>query len=224
MEQSVLTVVTRKEWYKLRRIWWLPFVLMLGALGDYYLSLRGFRLMHGATELWSKLLLDEYVFFDSIRWVFLFSGIWFAGFQIAPECTERRLRLLFHLPAHHHVLLSVMFGVGFGFLLMLFAVMTAGFWLIAFLNGFPPEMTWPMYVTTIPWFMASVVIWCATASAIAEPALLRRLCLALMGYAYFLLLTSSRGFAATDLCTHTLACLPWMAAFNASALRVKEGN
>ncbi len=220
----MVSAIIHKEWYKIRRIWWLPFVLMVGAMGDYYLSLRGVRLIHGATGLWAKLVEDETIFFHAIKWVFLFSGIWFAGFQTGPECLKRRLRLLFHLPVPHHLLLYTMFGVGAGLLLLLFLVMSSFFWLIAYANGFPPEMTFPMYMTTIPWLMASLVIWCATAAAIADPSLLRKVCLALMGVAYCIVLTSSRGFASLDLVPYTLICLPWVMALNASALRVKEGD
>ncbi len=224
METSLRSAILRKEYAKLRRGFWLPFVLMLGAMTDYYLSLRGFRIMHGATDLWAKLIFDEYIFFYSIKWVFLFSGIWFAGLQIVPECSGRHLRLLFHLPMNHHLLLYSMFGVGFFMLIFLFLFMSFFFWMIAHYSGFPVEMTYPMYMTTIPWFMASLVAWCATASAIADPSLLRKLCLALMGYAYFVLLTSAKGFDSITIWMYALVCLPWFFAFNASALRVKEGN
>ncbi len=220
----MIPVIIKKEWSKIRRIWWLPFVCMLVALGDYYLTLRGFRIMHGASELWAKLVFDEYIFFDTIQWVLLCSAIWFASFQIGPECVERRLRLLFHLPVHHYVLVYTMLGVGFALLTALFAFMSALFWGISFYNGFPVEMTWPMYLTTFPWFLVSLTAWCATAAVIADPSLLRKLCLTLAGYGYFIMLTSTKGFASLDLLSYTLVCLPWLLAFHASALRVKERN
>ncbi|PIE74348.1 MAG: hypothetical protein CSA19_00185 [Deltaproteobacteria bacterium] len=214
----------KKEWYKVRRIWWLPFVFMLGAIGDYYLSLRSFRLIHGATELWSQLLLKETIFFEQVKWVFLFSGVWFAVFQIGPECRQRRLRLLFHLPVNHHALLYSMLGVGLTLLTFLFLFTSCLFWIVSYCNGFPSEMTLPMYTTIIPWFLASMTSWCAVAATIADPSRLRKICLALAGYGYFTLLTSTRGFAALDLAAYSLICIPWLFALNASALRVKEGN
>ncbi len=218
----MISVTIKKEWSKIRRIWWVPFVCMLVALVDYYLTLRNVGLMHGANQLWANLLFDEYVFFDAIKWVFLFSGIWFAGFQIGPECVEKRLRLLFHLPVYHHVLLYTMLGVGFTLLILLFVITTGVFWLISSAYGFPFEMTLPMYKAMVPWFIASLTSWCATAAVIADPSFLRKLCLALAGYGYFTLLTSARGFAQIDLFVHTLICIPWLLAFNAAALRVKE--
>ncbi len=214
----------KKEWCKLRRIWWIPFIFMLGAFGDYYLSLRGFRLMHGTTELWSQILLKETIFFTPVKWVFVFSGIWFAAFQVAPECSQRRLRLLFHLPVNHHALLYIIPAVGLSLLALLFLFASCLFWGVSCANGFPSEMTLPMYITIIPWFLTGMTSWCAVAATIADPSRARKICLALAGYGYFVLLTSTRGFAALDIPAYTLLCIPWLFALNASALRVKEGK
>ncbi|PIE73099.1 MAG: hypothetical protein CSA19_02075, partial [Deltaproteobacteria bacterium] len=90
--------------------------------------------------------------------------------------------------------------------------------------GFPTQMTWLLYLTIIPYFLLAITSWCAVAATIAEPNLLRKICLALTGYGFFVLLTSSRGFATLELSTYTLICIPWLFALNASALRVKEGD
>ena len=220
----MFTAMFKKEWYKIRRIWYLPFLLMLGALSDYYLSLQGFRLTHGSNELWFQIIYKETIFFESIKWVFLFAAIWFAAFQLVPECSGRRLRLLFHLPMNHHYLFFVIVGTGLGLLSLLFIFTSAGFWFIACKNGFPTKMTWLLYLTIIPYFLIGITSWCSVAATIAEPTLLRKICLALTGYGFFVLLTSSRGFAALELSTYTLICIPWLFALNASALRIKEGD
>ena len=89
--------------------------------------------------------------------------------------------------------------VGLTLLTFLFLFTSCLFWIVSYCNGFPSEMTLPMYTTIISWFPASMTSWCATAATIAASSYLRKTCLALTGYGYFTLLTSTRGFAALEL-------------------------
>lgn len=215
-----------KEWYKIRYIWWLPLVVSCAALCDYYWTVLAVRSMHGAINLWAGFILKEIIYFQSLKWAFIFSGIWLACFQLLPECTGRKLRVFFHIPVDYRLAFFVIFAFGIGLLTLLFLIIFTLFWVINSHFGFPYELSFPMLKTLIPWALAGMVAWCVTASVIADPSFIRKIVLAGIGIGYMTLLTAEQGYAPMDnsFWGYFLMCLPWLFALPSSALRVKEGR
>ena len=223
---SICAAVVRKEWVKMRRLFWIPFVLVVAVLCDALMTYRGVRANHGAMSLWVDLVYKQTIHFGRIYWVFLFSGLWFAALQFIPECSGKRLRLLFHLPVSHRVSLYTMVFWGIGWCLAVFFCGLAGFRLVLALMDFPPQLADPMVGTLLPWGLAAIVAYCTTASVIAEPSRIRKLAFACVGVALASLLQTSSGFSGmTDsLWLYALICLPLPLCIEAAALRVKEGS
>lgn len=214
-----------KEWIKLRRLAWVPPVLILAALIDAWLVMRSIRNNHGSVQLWNALAYKQDVYFDKLAYVLPLSGAWYACVQFLPECAGKRLRLMFHLPVSHWLALYVPVAVGLGCLAILSALALGGLWAILTLGlHLPSELAWPMIQTALPWCLASAVAYLAIAAAVADPALYRRLGLALAGFAFVTLLTRVSGFAGMSgsLIWYAVLCLPWLLALEAAALRVKE--
>lgn len=215
-----------KEWYKIRYIWWLPLIISGAALCDYYWTVLAVRSMHGAINLWAGFILKEIIYFQSLKWAFIFSGIWLACFQLYPECSGRKLRVFFHIPIDHRISFSVIIAFGFFLLLVFDLIIFALFFFINSNFGFPYELSTPMIKTLIPWALAGLVAWCATASVVADPSFVRKIVLAGIGIGYMKLLTAEQGYAPMDnsFWWYFLICLPWLFALPSSALRVKEGR
>lgn len=215
-----------KEWIKLRYFWCIPFILAGAALTDYYLTFKGVLAMHGAVDTWNGLIGKESIYFSSLQWAFILGGIWLASVQMAPECMGKRLRLLFHLPVNAILALTVPVATGLGLLALVFCSASMGFAIINCRYGLPSELSGPMLKTLLPWGLAGFTSWCATAAAIADPSFRRKICFALAGFAYVAILTGGRGYAPMNnsIWLYAAACLPWIPAVVAAALRVKEGE
>ncbi|MBQ9105937.1 MAG: hypothetical protein IJY48_07430 [Mailhella sp.] len=223
---NMIISLLRKEWIKLRLLWWVPFLVMTAALVDPLLSWRTMSSVHGAPAVWSQIIYEEAVHFTKMQSVFVFAGLWFAGAQMIPECTGGRLRLLFHLPVSHRLSLRLITVTGLIGIAALFLFSLAGFWCITRAIGFPPELIVHMAGTLYPWALAGAVAWCSLAAALADPSPLRKLAIALAGTAFVSMLISTRGFSSMNdyLWAYILICMPWPFAVEAAALRVKEGT
>lgn len=216
-----------KEWIKLRRFAWVPLLVIVGALVDAWLSMRGLRANHGTTQLWNALVYKQDIYFHKLAYALPLAGIWYALIQYLPECSGRRLRLLFHLPVSHWQALYVPAAVGLACLAVLSAGTMAGLWAILNLAfHLPSEIAVPMVLTVLPWGLSALIAYLATATTIAEPSAWRRLATALVGFAFVSMLTQTAGFnGMTDnLGLYGLICLPWLLPIEAAAQRVKEGT
>ena len=223
---TLARAVLFKEWIKLRLLVWVPVIALIAVTVDVWLTYKTIRAMHGATALWSALVYKQDIFFANMRWVLVGGGVWFACLQFLPECSGKRLRLLFHLPVTHRFSLYIIVAVGLLLTVMLSAMGIGGLLQVCSLMGFPPELAYLMAGSLLPWALAGMVAYCATAAIIAEPSLVRKLAFALFGYAYVNFLGASIGFSSMseDMWLYVLACLPWPLCLEAAALRVKEGR
>ncbi len=220
-----------KEWIKLRYIFLLPFIALLFCICDYYWTLLAVQSMHGAINLWAALVFKETIYFENIKYVFIFSGIWFAFFQLVPECTGKKLRLFFHLPINYKIALSIII---FANLLLFFLLALFCIFLFSFVNtnifNIPPEIAIPMAKTIYPWVLAGFATWCISGSIIADPSFLRKIVLFGIGYVYIQLLTATAGFAGMgtflngSLFLYVLICIPLPFMLISSCLRIKEGR
>lgn len=215
-----------KEWIKIRYICWLPLFVVGVTLCDYYWTLLAVQSMHGSINLWAGLMFKETIYFPNIKWAFIFSGIWLACFQLLPECMGQRLRLFFHLPIHHRKALAVIICTAIIQMLLLFIITGLAFTFVNNQFNFPAELSTPLLLTLIPWALAGLVSWCATAAIIADPSFMRKIMLGLVGIGYINILLAEQGFAGMQepLYLYVLICLPWAFALESSALRIKEGK
>ncbi len=220
-----------KEWIKVRYIFILPFIVILLALCDYYWTLLAVQSMHGAINLWAGLVFKETVYFENLKYVFIFSGIWYAYFQLVPECTGKKLRLFFHLPISYKVALFItIFSALFLFMLLFLVCFLAFSWINTSLFNFPKELSIPMVQTIYPWVLAGFATWCLAGAIIADPSFIRKIALGAIAYVYIQILTNTAGFAGMgslfsgSLIFYVLICIPLPFALISSCLRIKEGR
>lgn len=225
MRWAVLTRLIQKEWLKLRLWGWVPLVLTAVVLLDTYLTLHTIAAMHGKAATWLGIVQKEQVFFGHLLWVFVGAGVFWALLSMVPECIEGRLRLSLHLPADARGVLGMPVAVGVVSVLSLGLLAGAGLALVNALLGMPWLMSWPMVVTLLPWCLAGVVAWCATAACVAEPSRKRKCALLLAGAVYISMLGAYRGFDAmqTSWPLYVLVTVPWVFVPFTGAMRIKEG-
>ncbi len=189
---QVLQGLLFKEWIKLRLAAWLPFLLLLLGLLDAWQQMRGLKSAAGGAALWEQVLVRDKLYFEHLRYLPAFAGAWWAAAQWWPECRDHRLRLFFHLPVREQRALAVVAGIGLALLALLTAALCASSAAIsaAFLPWEAARMT---ALTVLPWCLAGIVTYAATAGMLIERRPLRRLWHGLVGAAFVLLLCGASG-------------------------------
>lgn len=223
MNTAIFRSLLSKEWIKLRYLGWIPFVLVIASLVDYYFRLSGMIAMHGAAPTWVGMVDKEQIFFDQLYWVFVLSGIFWAVIQTVPECYHGRARLALHLPCNPRIVLAVPATASILLLGLLFAVAYIGLNIVHGMIGFPAELSALLATALQPWALAGFVAWCATAAAAAETARLRAIAIVAFGYAYITMLKVMNGYDsyADSFWLYVLAVLPWLWVPYSAAFRVR---
>lgn len=213
-----------KEWIKLRRWGWVPLLPAAFVLANYYFTFTNMVEHRGASSVWIGTFFREQVLVTGLYWVYALAGIYWAALQLLPECSQGRLRLSMHLPVSRLAAFTVPMVVGLALMLALGAISALALLGIHTAFGFPPEISDPIIATTWPWLLAGAVVWIATAAAIAEPYVLRKALIVLLGYGSFMLLTQMRGFQmyADEFVRFVLLMAPWVTVLYAGASRMRE--
>lgn len=223
---AILRSIVLKEIIKLRLLVWLPFIVLITVLLDIFMTYKSVRSIHGPAALWVDLIYKQSIHFGRLQWVFIAAGVWFAILQFWPECSGKRLRLMFHLPVSYRISLYSIAAVGILCHVLLLLVCLIGFYSVLSAFGFPAELINPMIKTLLPWWLAGAIAYFMTAAILAEPVIFRKLAFTCVGIGYISLLTVSYGFdiMGNAIWLYALLCIPWILTIEAAALRVKEGQ
>ncbi|MDR0665800.1 MAG: hypothetical protein LBF71_00120 [Campylobacteraceae bacterium] len=226
MNKAIFKAILLKERVKLQKLFWLPFVMVIAVCADVYMSYKSVIAFHGAPSLWVQLVYKQSIYFDKLIWAFVAGGALLAYLQFMPECKNKRLRLMFHLSVSHRLLIYSMLFVGFILNVMLSLVAFICLFLVFLAFGFPHELTSQMLLSLIPWSLSGIVSYFALSAVIAETSILRRLMIVFIAAIFISLLTTVNGFFSikSDLWLYALSSFLWLFAFEAAALRIKEGK
>ncbi|MDR2789900.1 MAG: hypothetical protein LBB59_02865 [Campylobacteraceae bacterium] len=225
MNKNIFGAILLKERIKLRKFFWIPFLAAFAVIIDAYISYKGVIAHKGATMLWAELIFKQDIYFYKLQWVFIAGGILFSYAQFMPECKEKRLRLMFHLPVSYRFSIYSMMGIGIVLNLFLYIAAIAFLAALFFIMRFPCELSFDMVMTIIPWAIAGFVSYLAAAAVIAEPSIAKKFIFGGMWAVFMSLLTESHGFFSfqKDLWLYLLASLFWLFAFESAALKTKGG-
>lgn len=208
---SALKSLFYKEWLKLRLLAWIPVALMLWQISNYQLAFDHMINTRGAMLSYLTLYLQQQVFFTPLRWLFVYSAVFWALLQILPETVDDRMRLVMHLPVSRRRALTVPVITGLGLVLGFGALTALALMRVHRRWAFPDEIAVPLTLTIVPWVMAGVVAWCATAAFLSEPVRYKKAAILLFGVLTIDLLTRLGGFnpLGHDPLGFTLLILPW---------------
>jgi hypothetical protein len=225
-KKRVFKAIFLKERIKLRKFFWIPFAAVLAVVIDTYISYKGVISHKGATALWAELIYKQSIYFYKLQWVFIAGGILFAYVQFIPECKEKRLRLMFHLPVSYRFSIYSILGIGTILNLLLSAAALGLLAILFCIMRFPYELSLEMLLSIIPWMIAGVVSYLATAAVIAEISIAKKFVFGGMWAIFMSLLTENNGFFSfqADLWLYALAGMLWFFAFEEAALKTKGGK
>ena len=220
----MFTALAYKEWLKLRLVFWVPFLSVFVGLALIWVTFRHVNEMIGPTMLWVDVALVDKVFYYNLKYASVFAALWFALFQFVPECSGKRLRLLFHLPVPRRHAVYFMVGIGVACVALVCLVAIIG---VAGIVSYymPIEAVKTVLLTVAPWFLAGLPVYLGTVLVIMEPALPHKFLhgAASLFFAYELTSTSMQGAYEYSLPLYALACLLWVLPIELAAYRFKRG-
>jgi len=163
-----------KERVKLRRGWYLLALFNLLAVARLYVETRHLFRMDHAEIVWYRTIELGHIYYESLRYLPLFSALILAVIQFLPEMRDERLRLSLHLPVRAHSIIFSHLLVGSVLLAALMALSAGGLVLVTRLY-FPGEIVYSALMTSAPWFLAGLCAYLGTALAMLEPGLKLRI-------------------------------------------------
>lgn len=171
-----------KEWIKTRMVFFISLVLALATAGYAMLMVNRLVELKGVEHLWLIMLLKDNSFIDIIKYVPLAVGIATGVAQMAPEMSQKRLKLTLHLPYPQGRLLALMLATGVVELLIVFVLQAL---VIAVRYSFllPSELVWRVMLTSMPWYMAGFAAYFFVAAICLEGTWRRRIIIGLLGIA-----------------------------------------
>lgn len=200
-----------KEWIKMRYFCALCTVALWGFTAYALLRIERVITFRGVSHVWEILLQKETIFIEILQYLPLLSGVALALVQFVPEMAHKRLKLTLHLPYPQRQTILLMAGLGLGVLVALFAVQAAvlGAYLHTLLL---PELVARILLTTLPWYLAGLVLYLLTAWTVLEPTWRRRVANLLIAAGV------CRIFFLSDVPQAYDGMLPWFAGFLFCAL------
>lgn len=214
-----------KEWIKTR--WYLlaMFLLTSGFAGYGLLRLHRVVGLQGVAHAWEAMLTHDVVFIDIMDYVPLVAGILLSLVQFVPEMYHKCLKLTLHLPIAHFKLVNHMLLFGVAAILLITLSNYAFMW--SYMSRILASELWSrIFITALPWYMASFAGYLLTSWCILEPSWKRRvfnIAVSVLVLKVYFISETPAAFA---------SFLPWLAVYTVgtaslcwiSIARFKEGK
>ncbi len=176
MEKAIIV----KEWLKTRLAAAASMVLCLAMAAYAILKINRLVALKGADHLWMIMLLKDNTFIDAIQYTTVISAIIVGIAQMAPEMTQKRLKLTLHLPYPQMRMVGLMLSVGLAELIAIFALQCASI-AVFYSTLIPASLVWRVVLTSLPWYLAGLIAYLFTSAVCLEGTWMRRVVLALLG-------------------------------------------
>lgn len=169
----MLKAIYYKEWLKVRWAYAALFAITFLVTLYIYLDISNLIKFNAEKAVWYRVIFMNFIFYSTIKYLPLLSGITLALTQFIPEVISARLKLTFHLPIEENKALihKVFFGailllVLFLFMMVLLLITTAIY--------FPFEVLCSLVITILPLIFSGFIGYFTTAYIIVEPKWLKR--------------------------------------------------
>jgi len=172
-----------KEWLKIRWAFLIIGTLFILDIIKIALNISYDIRFIGANNYWYQITIMGHLFYTDLNYLPLLAGIALAAFQFAPEIAADRLKLTLHLPLKENNILLTMVGLGILFLFFTFLI-TYVLFASVILHFFPMEILASVSITCLPWFLAGINGYLATALIFVEPVWLKRIVLGIITLSY----------------------------------------
>ncbi len=162
-----------KEWLKLRRYFIVVLLLNLAICLKIFFSIRQKIQEEHSEMVWYQAVHLHAVFYESIQYLPLITGLVLATAQFIPEISGGRLRIALHLPIKRNVMLlySILCGL---LLYVLVSIMNLLIINLTLRLYFPVEVAAVALPTMMPWILAGLLAYLGTITVLLEPVWARR--------------------------------------------------
>ncbi len=179
----MFTSIAYKEWLKIRWTYLAVIVISAGVLTSIFLDMSYQMRMDRAISVWSYVVLMQYPFYDTLRYIPLLVGCAVALAQFIPEVIQSRLKLSLHLPLSENRVMLWMVAYGAGMVALVFLALAVAS-MVGTLVFFPVEVMFSAILTSAPWFLTGLAGYFITALIVVEPRWVRRALYLLVGYLF----------------------------------------
>ena len=169
-----------KEWFKTRRCFFICLVLALCFAAYLILSMNRVAVNKGVDHIWLIMLMKDNLFVEAMKYLPVVIAVALAIAQMAPEMTQKRLKLTLHLPDPQTRLVLMMLLTGVVELLVIYLIQLAA---IAIYDAtfLPHELTSRVVLSTLPWYVAGLTAYFVTSAICLEGSTRRKVVLGLLG-------------------------------------------
>lgn len=182
MEKAIIF----KEWIKTRMVFAISLVLAISVALYAVLMMNRLIELKGAEHLWLILLLKDNTFVDIIKYVPLVIGLAVGVAQMAPEMSQKRLKLTLHLPYPQGRLIALMLMSGLCELFVIYFLQAAIIAIYDF-SILPVELVERVMLTTLPWYFAGFTAYLFVTAICLEGTWRRRIVLSLLAIAVLMM-------------------------------------
>lgn len=169
-----------KEWLKTHRVFWVAFIVSLCFSLYAVVSMNRVTTLKGCDHIWLIMLLKDNTFIDVIKMVPLVVGIALGIAQMAPEMSQKRLKLTLHLPYPQMRLVAMMLLVGITELFVIYIVqlLTIAIYDMQILAS---TLVGRVVLTSLPWYISGINAYMITTAICLEGTWRQRVLLGLLG-------------------------------------------
>lgn len=182
MEKAIIF----KEWIKTRMVFAISLVLAVSVALYAVLMMNRLIELKGAEHLWLIMLLKDNTFVDIIKYVPLVIGLAVGVAQMAPEMSQKRLKLTLHLPYPQGRLIALMLLSGLCELLAIYFLPAAIIATYDF-SILPVELVERVMLTMLPWYFAGFTAYLFVTAICLEGTWRRRIVLSLLAIAVLMM-------------------------------------
>lgn len=161
--------ILEKEFSKIKYIYLVLICIFLSSLFYLYFNLRqNFSNIEPHSMLWYEAVHIGNLYYEDLKFLPYIAAIIIALSQFLPEIHKNKFRLVLHLPINQNKMLFLYLGVGFLLLLILNIILVLGLYFIS-LSLYPKLIALSAIKTSLPWIIASFIIYNGCVSIMIEP-------------------------------------------------------
>ncbi|NDY74136.1 hypothetical protein DO021_20040 [Desulfobacter hydrogenophilus] len=164
----MIQAIFRKEFFKIRVLTLLTLIVHICILLYIYVSTRRLFILDHPEVVWYRVLHLGQIYYGTLKYIPLLSGILIACFQFLPEMWGERFRLSLHLPVSPALVALSHLLVG---MTVYCALALIDLWGLGLIMGlfFPWQGIKISLLTALPWAMAGAAAYLGMALAMLEP-------------------------------------------------------
>lgn len=157
-----------KEWLKTRIVVCIALIASLALCAYLLLTTQRVMTSHGMMPVWDMLLNRDTLLIEPLRFVPLVVGVVLGVVQILPEMTQKRLKLMLHLPIAHWKSIGAMVLYGVAVMVVL-SVLDLSVCMGVLAVWLPAELLRHIFLTAVVWYLAGVLAYLFTVWISLEP-------------------------------------------------------